>query len=154
MNDHVGLIKLYQALRSTVVVLHRQRFIADLLSEANLSIAVEKLPNALATKWAMEVRGTKVLENRTWSTWTDGSQNRWNAGNNSYAGRQARRKPSRKKETKDQIYQECRHYLPKLKKVLLVKMALILVQIHTSPPPLFATKATIYTGATNSLRCR
>ena len=65
MNDHVGLIKLYQALRSTVVVLHRQRFIADLLSEANLSIAVEKLPNALATKWAMEVRGTKDLENRT-----------------------------------------------------------------------------------------
>jgi len=54
--DHAGLTKLYQALRSTVVTLHRQRFIADLLSETNLNIAVQKLPELLQPKWAMEVQ--------------------------------------------------------------------------------------------------
>ena len=54
--DHTGLTKLYQALRSTVVTLHRQRFIADLLSETNLNIAVKKLPGPLQSKWAMEVQ--------------------------------------------------------------------------------------------------
>ena len=53
--DHTGLTKLYQALRSTVVTLHRQRFIADLLSETNLNIAVQKIPGPLQSKWAMEV---------------------------------------------------------------------------------------------------
>ena len=47
--DHTGLTKLYQALRSTVVV-------ADLLSETNLHIAVQKLPGPLQSKWAMEVQ--------------------------------------------------------------------------------------------------
>ena len=42
--DHTGLTKVYQTPRSTVVTLHRQRFIADLLSETNLNIAVQKLP--------------------------------------------------------------------------------------------------------------
>ena len=54
--DHTGLTKLYQALRSTVVTLYRQRFIADLLSETNLNIAVQKLPELLQSKWAMEVQ--------------------------------------------------------------------------------------------------
>ena len=54
--DHTGPTKLYQALRSTVVTLHRQRFIADLLSETNLNIAVQKLPGPLQSKWAMEVQ--------------------------------------------------------------------------------------------------
>ena len=54
--DHTGLTKLYQALRSTVVTLHRQRFIADLLSETHLNIAVQKLPGPLQSKWAMEVQ--------------------------------------------------------------------------------------------------
>ena len=54
--DHTGLTKLYQALRSTVVTLHRQRFVADLLSETNLNIAVQKLPGPLQSKWAMEVQ--------------------------------------------------------------------------------------------------
>lgn len=44
LQDHTGLTKLYHALRSTVVTLHRQRFIADLLSETNLNIVVQKLP--------------------------------------------------------------------------------------------------------------
>ena len=35
---------------------HRQRFIADLLSETNLNIAVQKLPGPLQSKWAMEVQ--------------------------------------------------------------------------------------------------
>ena len=52
--DQTGLKKLYQTLRSTVVTLHRQRFIADLLSETNLNIAVQKLPGPLQSKWAME----------------------------------------------------------------------------------------------------
>ena len=52
--DHTGLTKLYQALRSTVVTLHRQRFFADLLTEANLNIAVWKLPELLQSKWAMK----------------------------------------------------------------------------------------------------
>ena len=56
IQDHVGLAQLYQALRATVVTLHRQRFIADLLSETNLAMAVEKLPDPLASKWAMEVQ--------------------------------------------------------------------------------------------------
>ena len=56
IGDYQGLVKLYQTLRSTVVTLHRQRFIADLLSETNLAIVVEKLPVVLATKWAMEVQ--------------------------------------------------------------------------------------------------
>ena len=50
--DHAGLTKLYQALRSTVVTLHRQRVIADLPSD----IAVQKLSGPLASKWAMEVQ--------------------------------------------------------------------------------------------------
>ena len=54
--DHTGLMKLYQALRSTVVTLHRQRFIADLLSETNLNTAVQKLPGPLQSKWAIDVR--------------------------------------------------------------------------------------------------
>ena len=54
--DQTGLTKLYQKLRSTVVTLHRQRFIADLLSETNLNIAVQKLPGPLQPKWAMEVQ--------------------------------------------------------------------------------------------------
>ena len=54
--DHTGLTELYQALRSTVVTLHRQRFNADLLSETNLNIAVQKLPGPLQSKWAMEVQ--------------------------------------------------------------------------------------------------
>ena len=54
--DQTGLTKLYQALRSTVVTLHRQRFIAYLLSETNLNIAVQKLPLPLQSKWAMEVQ--------------------------------------------------------------------------------------------------
>ena len=54
--DHTGPTKLYQALRSTVVTLHRQRFITDLLSETNLNIAVQKLPGPLQSKWAMEVQ--------------------------------------------------------------------------------------------------
>ena len=54
--DQTGLTKLYQTLRSTVVTLHRQRFIADLLSETNLNIAVQKLPGPLQSKWAMEVQ--------------------------------------------------------------------------------------------------
>ena len=56
LQDHTGLTKLYQALRSTLVTLHRQRFIADLLSETNLNIAVQKLPGPLQSKWAMEVQ--------------------------------------------------------------------------------------------------
>ena len=56
IQDHAGLAQLYQALRATVVTLHRQRFIADLLSETNLAMAVEKLPDPLASKWAMEVQ--------------------------------------------------------------------------------------------------
>ena len=54
--DHTGLTKLYQALRSTVVTLHRQRFFADILSETNLNIAAQKLPDLLQSKWAMEVQ--------------------------------------------------------------------------------------------------
>ena len=54
--DHTGLTKLYQALRSTVITLHRQSFIADLLSETNLNIDVQKLPGPLQSKWAMEVQ--------------------------------------------------------------------------------------------------
>ena len=54
--DHTGLTKLYQTLRSTVVTLHQQRFIGDLLNETNLSIAVQKLPGPLQSKWAMEVQ--------------------------------------------------------------------------------------------------
>lgn len=54
--DHAGLTRLYQALRSTVATLHRQRFLADLLSETNLNIAVQKLPGFLQSKWAMEVQ--------------------------------------------------------------------------------------------------
>ena len=54
--DQTGLTKLYQTLRSTVVTLHRQRFNADLLSETNLNIAVQKLPRPLQSKWAMEVQ--------------------------------------------------------------------------------------------------
>lgn len=54
LQDHTGLTKLYHALRSTVVTLHRQRFIADLLSETNLNIVVQKLPGLLQSKWAME----------------------------------------------------------------------------------------------------
>ena len=57
--DQTGLTKLYQTLRSTVVTLHRQRFIADLLSETNLNIAVQKLPGPLQSKWAMEVQKHK-----------------------------------------------------------------------------------------------
>ncbi|KAK3700581.1 hypothetical protein QZH41_001579 [Actinostola sp. cb2023] len=53
-HDHHAIVKLYQALRSAVVTLHRQRFIADLISETNLAIVLEKLPDQLATKWAME----------------------------------------------------------------------------------------------------
>ena len=49
IQDHAGLAQLYQALRATVVTLHRQRFIADLLSETNLAMAVEKLPDPLAS---------------------------------------------------------------------------------------------------------
>ena len=56
LRDHAGLAKLHQTLRATISTLHRQRFIADLLSETNLSIAVEKLPDVLASKWAMEVQ--------------------------------------------------------------------------------------------------
>ena len=56
VSDHQGIVKLYQTLRSAVVILHRQRFIADLLSETNVAMVVEKLPDALATKWAMEVQ--------------------------------------------------------------------------------------------------
>ena len=59
--DHTGLTKLYQALRSTVVTLHRQRFIADLLCETNLSIAVQKLPGPLQFKWAIEVQKHESL---------------------------------------------------------------------------------------------
>ncbi|KAK3748501.1 hypothetical protein QZH41_000351 [Actinostola sp. cb2023] len=55
-NDHHAIVKLYQALRSAVVTLHRQRFIADLISETNLAIVLEKLPDQLAIKWAMEVQ--------------------------------------------------------------------------------------------------
>ena len=54
--DHTGLAKLYQTLRSTVITLHRQRFIADLLSETNLNIAVQKLPGLLQSKRATEVQ--------------------------------------------------------------------------------------------------
>ena len=54
--DQTDLTKLYQTLRSSVVTLHRQRFIADLLSETNLNIAVQKLPGPLQSKWAMEVQ--------------------------------------------------------------------------------------------------
>ena len=54
--DHTGLTKLYQTLRSTIVTLHRQRFIADLLSETNLNIAVQKLPGPLQSKWVMEIQ--------------------------------------------------------------------------------------------------
>ena len=56
VNDFAGLTKLYQALRSALVTLHRQKFIADILSETNLSMVVEKLPEALATKWTMAVQ--------------------------------------------------------------------------------------------------
>ena len=48
--DYTGLTKLYQALRSTVVTLHRQSFFADLLSGTNLNIAVQKLPELLQSK--------------------------------------------------------------------------------------------------------
>ena len=54
--DHIGLTKLYQTLRSTVVTLHRQRFIADLLSETNLNISVQKLLGPLQSKLAVEVQ--------------------------------------------------------------------------------------------------
>jgi len=54
--DHTGLTKLYLTLRSTIVTLHRQRFIVDLLSETNLNIVVQKLPGPLQSKWAMEVQ--------------------------------------------------------------------------------------------------
>ena len=54
--DQTGLTKLYQTLRSTVVTLHRQRFIADLLSETNLNIAAQKLPGPLQSRWAKEVQ--------------------------------------------------------------------------------------------------
>ena len=54
--DHTGLAKLYQTLRSKVVTLHRHRFIADLLSETNLNIAVQKLPGLLQSKRAIEVQ--------------------------------------------------------------------------------------------------
>ena len=70
--DHTGLMKLYQALRSTVVTPHRQRFTADLLSETNLNIAVQKLPGPLQSKWAMEVQ---KHESQGKPNWTDGSQN-------------------------------------------------------------------------------
>ena len=65
-------MKLYQALRSTVVTPHRQRFTADLLSETNLNIAVQKLPGPLQSKWAMEVQ---KHESQGKPNWTDGSQN-------------------------------------------------------------------------------
>ncbi|KAK3736571.1 hypothetical protein QZH41_003145 [Actinostola sp. cb2023] len=55
-NDHHAIVKLYQALRSAVITLHRQRLIADLISETNLAIVLEKLPDQLAIKWAMEVQ--------------------------------------------------------------------------------------------------
>ena len=70
--DHTGLMKLYQALRSTVVTPHRQRFTADLLSETNLNIAVQKLPGPLQSKWAMEIQ---KHESQGKPNWTDGSQN-------------------------------------------------------------------------------
>lgn len=56
LQGHGGLAMLHQTLRSTIATLHRQRFITDLLSETNLSIAVEKLPDDLASKWTMEVQ--------------------------------------------------------------------------------------------------
>lgn len=61
VSDHQGIVKLYQTLLSAVVILHRQRFIADLLSETNVAMVVEKLPDALATKWAMEVQRHELL---------------------------------------------------------------------------------------------
>lgn len=56
LQGHGGLAMLHQTLRSTIATLHRQRFITDPLSETNLSIAVEKLPDDLASKWTMEVQ--------------------------------------------------------------------------------------------------
>ena len=57
--DHTGLTKVHQALKSTVINLHRQTFIADLLSETNLNIGVQRLPALLQSKWVMEVQKHK-----------------------------------------------------------------------------------------------